>query len=380
LKTSTATAPRHVDDPPAAALSLYWPGMRRSILPTAILVLAAALPAGLCGAAPNDERDALMQKGVELHDAGSYKAAIETYQKILEKNPRDVNALYEIGNTYLALGDFKNCLDFARRSLAIQSSAYTYGLVSSCQEENGDAPGAIETFRKALETYPGDVTLNFNYAVTLGRQNRHEEAKQHLRVAINADPRYASPFLAYAAVLANEDNTVGAMYMWLRFLMLEPGTQRSRNVSQYLKDLLAPPVDAGKDPKTMTLRLPPAGARREEFPTDPQSYSTALQVLNALDAVVVPKENKESDAQRFVGHAGTLLRLIEDQVGKSQSGDATTFVWENAGLPIAALGTSKLREVFLYYVAGLANMNGATDWLEGHTKEFEDLKVHLAKR
>lgn len=352
--------------------------MRRFILPMAILVLAAALPAGPCGAAPNDERDALMQKGVELHDAGSYKAAIETYRKIVEKNPRDANALYEIANSYLALGDFKNCLDFAKRSLAIQTSAYTYGLVSSCQEENGDAPGALETFRKALETYPGDVMLNFNYAVTLGRQNRPAEAKHHLQVAINADPRYASPFLVYAAVLANEDNTVGAIYMWLRFLMLEPGTQRSRTVSQYLKDALAPPADGKKDPKSITLRLPPAREKRDEFPTDPQSYAATLQLLNALDAIAAGKESKESDAQRFVGHAGTLLRMIEEQVAKDASRDGATFVWQNAGVPITDLEENKLREVFLYYVAGLASMDGATDWLQGHTKEFEDLKVQLA--
>jgi tetratricopeptide (TPR) repeat protein len=350
--------------------------MRRLIVLMTILILAAALPAGLCGAAPNTERDALMKKGVELHDAGSYKAAIETYQQILEKNPRDANALYEISNSYLALGDFKNCLDFAQRSLAIQTSAYTFSMVASCQDELNDVDGALATFARAMQSYPGDVMLNFNYAVTLTRQNRSAEAKQHLQTAIKADPRYPSPVYVYANMLDAEQNPVGAFYLWLRFLTLEPASQRSHEVAQKLYALVSPTKD-GEGSKDTTVTLKAGSSKHDGFPADLATMQMFFHVTVKTGSG--DKSVTATPAATFVSTAKVLLGLFRKNIEDNAS-DLRSFEWQTAGVPLMVLEKKKLTEAFLYYIAALANVEGGREWLKDHTTEFDGLKQYLTKR
>jgi tetratricopeptide (TPR) repeat protein len=345
--------------------------MARLYALAAIIGVLAAGPAlaGLVGEGAN--RDSLLRKGMEQHDAGSFKAAIESFQQALRLNPRDATALYEIAHSYVSLGDFKNCLTFARRSVDIQPAAMAYNLLARCQDELGDGPGVLATFTEGLARYPGDVQLNLNYAVTLARQRKNAEAKEHLRVAVNADPSYATPYLTYAGVLAGEQNAVGALYMWVRFLMLEPGTQRSRSVALYLKELLIPTTDA-KTGKRMTIRLATGNDPRNDFPTNPKIPAFTLKVSG--------KSDERKPADQFVSNAQLMFSVIADSIEKDTPRDRQTFVWQSAGVPIADLERAKLRETFLYYVAGLAGLEGASTWLDTHTSEFEALKAELAKR
>jgi tetratricopeptide (TPR) repeat protein len=336
----------------------------------AMLGVLASGQALAASAAEGKDRDTLLRKGLEQHDAGSFKSAIESFQQALKLNPRDATALYEIANSYVALGDFKNCLTFARRSVDIEPMAMSYNLLARCQDELGDAPATLVTFTEGLKRYPGDVQLNLNYAVTLARRHENALAKEHLRVAVNADPSYATPYLTYAGVLAGEQNAVGALYMWVRFLMLEPGSQRSRSVAQYLKTLLIPAMDA-KTGKRMTIRLATGNDPREDFPTNPKIPAFTLKVSG--------KSEERKPADQFVSNAQLMFSVIADSVARDTPRDRQTFVWQNAGVAITDLERAKLRETFLYYVAGLAGLEGASTWLDAHTDEFAALKVELAK-
>jgi len=343
-------------------------GMLRA-LATATLLLAA-YPALAATAGEGADRDSLLRKGMEQHDAGSFKSAIESFQQALKLNPRDATALYEIARSYVSLGDFKNCLIYARRSVDILPSAMSFNLLARCQDEMGDAPGTLATFTEGLVRYPGDVQLNLNYAVILARQHRNAEAKEHLRVAVNADPHYPTPYLTYAGVLAGEQNAVGALYMWVRFLMLEPGTPRSRSVAQYLKELLVPAADA-KTGKRMTIRLETGNDPRDDFPTNPKIPAFTLKVPG--------KSEERKPADQFVSNAQLMFSVIADSIARDTPRDRQTFVWQNAGVAITNLERAKLRETFLYYVAGVAGLDGAATWLDAHASEFEALKLELAK-
>jgi tetratricopeptide (TPR) repeat protein len=320
---------------------------------------------------PAIDRDALMRKGIEQRTAGSYKSAIETFQQVLALNDRDSTALFEIASSYVALGDFRNCVIFAGQSIEVQPSADGYNLLGNCREEVGAKSAALGTFEKGLARYPGDVSLNLSYAASLARQHRPDEAKPHLQLAIHSDPAYPAPYLTYGAVLAGENNAVGALYMWLRFLMLEPGSQRSRSVALYIKELVVPTPSA-KPGKRMTIRLSTGGESRIDFPTNPRIPAFTLQVARPTD--------ERKAASQFVSNGQLMLAVILDSTKKDTPEDFQTFVWRNAGAPLTALETAKLREAFLYYVAGLAKLEGASDWLDAHPKEFEALKAELAKR
>lgn len=332
--------------------------------------LAAPLARSTAATSPLIERDALMRQGIDQRVAGSYKSAIETFQRVLTIHPRDSAALYEIARSYLSLGDFPNCVQYAGQSHEVQATADSYNLLGTCREEVGDKVAALGTFEKGLARFPGDTALNLNYAAALARMRRGAEAKPHLQLVIRVDANYATPYLTYAGVLAGEQNAVGALYMWMRFLMLEPGSQRSRAVAQYLKTLMVPQADP-KNSRRMTIRLTTGTESRDDFPTNPRIPAFTLKVSG--------KAEGRTPAAQFVTNTQLMLAVIADSIDKDTPRDRQTFVWQSAGVPIAALEQAKLRETFLYYVAGLAGLDGASAWLDEHGSQFEALKAELAK-
>jgi cytochrome c-type biogenesis protein CcmH/NrfG len=70
---------------------------------TVIASSVPALPQPTKQPAPrNPAHRRLVEEGVQLNDLGDYNAAVRRFEQVLEDNPNDVGALYELGNTLMA--------------------------------------------------------------------------------------------------------------------------------------------------------------------------------------------------------------------------------------------------------------------------------------
>ena len=78
-----------------------------------ILLLTSVCLAGqdikqpsLTPAPQTDRHRELLREAVRLHDKGNYDGAIAGYLEILKANPEDTSALYELGFSYSAKGEY----------------------------------------------------------------------------------------------------------------------------------------------------------------------------------------------------------------------------------------------------------------------------------
>ena len=79
---------------------------------TLITILFSVLVFSLSAQDSKEEKiKALINEGVELHDASDYKGAIEKYQEVLKMDSKNLLALAEIALTYHVTQKYGDCIN-----------------------------------------------------------------------------------------------------------------------------------------------------------------------------------------------------------------------------------------------------------------------------
>lgn len=166
-----------------------------------------------------------MQQAVALHNSGRLADAEKIYRDVLQKDPRNADALQLLGLLAHQTGDNERAVELIRKAITIRPRAEFYVNLAqayralgqmregheACQRAVQMAPNipeawnnlgtsfkdqhrtaeAIEAFRKAIALRPTYAVAHSNLGNALAQLNQFAEAEQSLRRAIELDPRYA---------------------------------------------------------------------------------------------------------------------------------------------------------------------------------------------
>jgi tetratricopeptide (TPR) repeat protein len=123
------------------------------------------------------EAAAGVKDAAEKVKAGDYDAAISKLKAILDKSPKDSNALYIIGMAYLkkkmwpeATQSFLQVVDLSPTFAAVY---YQLGL---CYQQQKELDKALEYDQKAMELDPSNPDTPYNSGLVLFELNRIDEA------------------------------------------------------------------------------------------------------------------------------------------------------------------------------------------------------------
>jgi predicted O-linked N-acetylglucosamine transferase (SPINDLY family) len=134
--------------------------------------------------------DPRLQEGMRLHQAGDIAAATLAYQDVLDRNPRDVNALCSLAYCRFQTGEFEEAQRLFGVALGIQPgdlNALCIRGVALAQLSRHDE--GLACFDAALALQPSLVAALSNRAATLLELSRPEEALRDLERALAANPR-----------------------------------------------------------------------------------------------------------------------------------------------------------------------------------------------
>jgi tetratricopeptide (TPR) repeat protein len=108
---------------------------------------------------------------------GDYDTAIAKLKAILDKSPKDSNALYIIGMAYLkkkmwpeAIVPFLQVVDLSPK---FPAAYYQLGI---CYQQQKEMPKALEYYQKAMDLDPSNPDTSYNSGLILFELNRIEEA------------------------------------------------------------------------------------------------------------------------------------------------------------------------------------------------------------
>ncbi|HRE73256.1 MAG TPA: hypothetical protein PK798_09680 [Flavobacteriales bacterium] len=200
---------------------------------------------------------AMLKKGIKLHDDKDFSGALEFYEKIPRNDTNYLLGLYERSLSLNALKRYEESAEVARMGLKFKSEYDSdfYVSLGSSLDELDKKEEAIEAYTEGIKRFPYNNMLYFNRAVTYRKMEKHQEAVDDIRSSIRLNPLHASShyFLGLAAL--EEDKVIECLLAYNTFLLLEPLSDRSRNVVSVLDGL-------NKDKSEMTpkgIKLSPSG-------------------------------------------------------------------------------------------------------------------------
>jgi len=122
---------------------------------------AAAAPA----AAPSmDQMNAVRQQ-------------IATLKAAIERDPKNFDALVQLGDMYMDAAKFAEAIGYFERALEVRDETSVRTDLGICYKNAGQPEKALAAFQKAADESPHEWQALFNEAVVLGDMKRYDEER-----------------------------------------------------------------------------------------------------------------------------------------------------------------------------------------------------------
>ena len=116
---------------------------------------------------------------------GDHERAVATYQKALQKHPKEAVLWCDLGMCLARHKDWDHALDSLRRAADLEPENRQYqNMLGYCLAWAGHTDEALNVFR----TNGGDGLAHYNLARVLLDTHHEAEARQHLQAAVQASP------------------------------------------------------------------------------------------------------------------------------------------------------------------------------------------------
>lgn len=314
-------------------------------------------PPTLTPAPQTDKHRDLLQEAVRQHDKGNFDAAIAGYLEILKENPDDISALYELGFSYFAKGDYQKSLDIANKGAQYKSHllAGFYTLMGNDLDHLAQPEKAIRVYREGIKQFPGDLQLHYNLAIALAGAKKTDEAKKSLKTALSISPDHPSSNFALSQLYQSENYKIPALLAACRFLVLEPKSARSAVELKMIGQIIQGSVQQGKDPNNITIIMDTGGK------TDEGDFNSVTFALSLLAAGRNLEKNKgKSEIRLFIDNLSSLLAIMPESTPKQKS---SGFAWDYYRPYFCEIANRKFAEPFGYYISQSAQSEEVERWL-----------------
>ena len=118
-----------------------------------------------------------IKESTEMIRRGEYDGALALLKPILEKDPKDPNALYLTGMAYLKKRMWPEAIvPFLKVAELSPKFAAAYYQLGVCHQQQKEPEKALEYYRKAMELDPANPDSPYNAGLILFGENKIEEA------------------------------------------------------------------------------------------------------------------------------------------------------------------------------------------------------------
>jgi Flp pilus assembly protein TadD len=111
---------------------------------------------------------------------GAVLQQIATLKQTIEKDPKNVEALTQLGTMYMEAGKFPQAIDYFQRALAVRDDPNVRTDLGICYRNNNEPEKSLAEFRRIVQQQPDQWQALFNEVILLAEMKRTDEAKAEL--------------------------------------------------------------------------------------------------------------------------------------------------------------------------------------------------------
>ena len=304
-----------------------------------------------------DHVPAYLSLGVALEASGNAGAAREAYRAALEIDPANAYAHFNLGKLLHVSGSPHVLAESAEQLRAALQHKPDFTdariVLASVLEAQGDADGAMQALRRAIEDEPANAGAWYNHALLLQRLDHLAEAEAAMRRTLELWPQRADVWLRQGELLKMLQRLPESEAALRRALELDP---KLASACRLLAGVLAEQLRMDEALRTLA-------AGREH---DAEGYTRAfeLSMLNYHDAIPADQlfaRHKEFGAEvervqlpRFHGFAGSRDPERKLRIGYL-SGDFREHPVGRAMVPLVERIDRSRFDVYCYSLFGAAD-------------------------
>lgn len=131
--------------------------------------------------APQEQTAAAAPPATSAMPSGNAMEAVREQiaklKETVDRDPRDADALVQLGNLYMDAAKYQQAIGYYERALAVREDANVRTDLGICYKQSGDLEKSLAAFRKASEDAPQQWQALFNEAIVLRELKRVDEAR-----------------------------------------------------------------------------------------------------------------------------------------------------------------------------------------------------------
>ncbi len=307
----------------------------------------------------------LIRDGVKQHDRGNYDAAIKRYEEVLNENPNNVEAIYEMSFSYSMKNEPRKSLEAAYKGAMYKSEMLPafYVQIGNNLDVLGEPEKSVKVYKAGIKMMPKMALLHLNLAVTYRNMGKLDDARKTVKHAITLDPDHPGSHAVLAGMWHEGRYKTPALFAASRFLVLEPRSQRAVGVLKIVKEVMTAGVSAG--PNNQINIFIDTSAKKDEG-----DFSVMDMVLGMGTALGITEKSKgKSETQLLVGQFERYLAIMSEQGGKA---DRSKFTWKFYAAYFLEMKQKNYVEPFVYYITQVDGKEENAKWLSANKIRVAD--------
>lgn len=161
--------------------------------------------------------------GVTSHKNKDMVAAIEAYKKVIQLDPKNLEAINNLGVVYKDMGRADEAIEQYQKALSINPNfAKAHNNLGVAYFMKGEYIKAIREYQKAISFSPDNLESYTNLGVLYKKQAKMDKALQAFEKALSINPFHAETHYNLALIYDERKNIEKASYHYQKFLELAP--------------------------------------------------------------------------------------------------------------------------------------------------------------
>jgi tetratricopeptide (TPR) repeat protein len=204
-----------------------------------IFLIALILSISNIAFGQTDEEKALDlgRNAIKLMDEGELEKSIDLLEQAQKLDAERMDYPYELAYAYYKKKDYSKSIEILNTITEHKDvTDFVYQLLGNAYDLTGNPEVALSTYKRGMIKFPNSGKFHLESGSIKYHNEEYNEAIEFWEDGIKANPNYSSNYFRLSKVFSLTEERIWTLLYGELFILLEPNTQRTEEISKLLFD------------------------------------------------------------------------------------------------------------------------------------------------